>query len=84
MWKGKSKSGKQIVLLNPSEKGVKFARELKRGTKETNAGKIKKNESGKIIKLDKPSRAYRAGYLDARKDSAAAYKASKKRGRKAR
>ncbi len=77
MWKGKSKSGKDVVLLNPSEKGGKFARELKEGFHRTNDGHYKLDDNGKGLKLDKTARAYRSGYLDARKDSAAAYKAKK-------
>ncbi len=77
--KVKGKNGKEVVLLNPSEKGGKFAKELKQGVKRTNAGGFKLTKEGKGIKLTDTEKAYRSGYLDARKDSANAYKASKRR-----
>lgn len=81
--KVKSKTGKTVTLLNPSEKGKKYATELKTGVKQTNAGVKKKDEKGKPIKLNKQSKAYRAGYLDAQKDSAKCYKARQaKKGKK--
>lgn len=75
----KTRSGKTVTLLNPSEKGHKYAKELKRGFRSTNDGKFKLDDSGKGMRLDAKQRAYRAGYLDAQKDSARAWKASKKR-----
>ena len=70
-----SRSGKTVTLLDPAEKGAKYAKELKQGYKRTNAGQFKTDASGKGLKLDKAARAYRAGYLDAQKDSANAWKA---------
>lgn len=76
----KTKKGKDITLLTPSEKGFKFAREIKTGERLTNAGQPKLDENGKPIKIGKKTtrdlqaRAYRAGYLDAQKDSAKAFK----------
>ena len=76
----KGKNGKNVTLLNPAERGEKFAKELKQNRKRTNAGSYKLDKDKKSIKLTKEERAYRAGYLDARSDGAKAYKA-KKRGR---
>lgn len=81
---GRSKNGKkprlgtEIVngdgeiktLLTPAGKGAKAARELKENKSFTNDGKtVKKNG------LTKQQRAYRAGYLQARKDNSKAFKA---------
>lgn len=74
-----TKNGKSITLLNPSEKGAKFARELKEGVKRTNAGSFKLDKNKKAIRLDEKERAYRSGYLDAHKDSANCYKAKKRK-----
>lgn len=71
------KDGKKITLLNPSEKGAKFAKELKQGFKRTNAGSFKLDKNQKAIRLSDKERAYRSGYLDARKDGANCYKAKK-------
>ena len=73
----KGKNGKKVTLLNPSEKGAKFAKELKTGKKRTNAGSFKLDKNKKGINLNAKERAYRAGYLDARSDNAKAYKAKK-------
>ncbi len=78
MWRGKNKKGKEVVLLNPAEKGRKAAAELKAGVHATNDHKIKKDANGQPLRLSKEARSYRAGYLDARKDSANAWKAGKK------
>ena len=59
----KTRSGKKIVLLNPAEKAKRYARQMKKG---------KVAETGK--KLSKTDLAFRAGYLEARKDSAKAFK----------
>ena len=72
----RARNGKIVTLLNPSEKGAKFAKELKQGFKRTNAGSFK-TKDGKGVKLSKIERAYRGGYLDAQKDAAKAYKARK-------
>lgn len=76
-----TKNGKTVTLLNPAEKGEKFAKELKGGFKRTNSGRFKTDENKKGIRLTNEERAYRSGYLDARKDSANAYNAKKKKGR---
>ena len=75
----KTKSGKEIRLLTPSQKGAKAATELKKGVKLTNFGKVKRNKDGSPRKLNKAERAYRGGYLDARKDNAKAYVHNKKK-----
>ena len=61
-----NRKGQTITLLNPSEKGQLYARELKDNyNPRTGDG------------LTKGQRAYRSGYLDARKDNAKAYKHNK-------
>ena len=74
-----NKKGKKVTLLNPSEKGAKFAKELKQNRKRTNTGAFKLDDNKQSIKLTDVERAYRGGYLDAQKDSANAYKARRKR-----
>lgn len=76
-----TKKGKKITLLNPSEKGAKYAKELKEGRKRTNSGSYKLDENKKSIKLTDIERAYRGGYLDAQKDSAKAYKSRQEKRR---
>lgn len=56
-----TKNGNRITLLNPSEKGAKYAAELKF------------DENGEAKCLTPGQRAYRAGYLSARSDSAKAW-----------
>ena len=68
-----TKSGKTVRLLTPAQKGGKFAFEMRNGVKVTNFGGAKRNRNGKLRRLTKTERAYRAGYLDARKDNAKAY-----------
>lgn len=55
-----------IVLLNPAEKAKRYARQMK-------SGMIR--ETGK--ELDYAGLSYRAGYLQARSDSAKAYCSNK-------
>ena len=65
-----------VILLNPSEKGTKYVIELRHKKAITNGGKRKiDKETGRTKHLSKEQLAYRAGYLDARKDSAKAFKA---------
>ena len=75
----KNKKGKNVTLLNPAEKGRKFADELHNGIKLTNSGHLKYNRNGGYIKLTNTEKAFRSGYLQARKDGARAYKAKHKR-----
>ena len=76
--KVRSRNGKEVTLLNPAEKAAKFAGELRTGIRKTNDGRYKADKHGEVG-LSKEGRAYRAGYLDARADSAAAYKHSRKK-----
>ena len=74
----KDKKGRTRTLLNPSEKGAKFAAELRTGIRKTNDGRNKADKNGDVG-LTKEQRAYRSGYLDAQKDSARAWKHSQKK-----
>ena len=62
----KNKKGKWIQLLNPAQRGRKYAKEL---------------STGREMYTNKPLRdtqkAHRSGYLKARADNAKAYKAAK-------
>ena len=75
----RTRTGKQIRLLTPDQKGAKAAVELKKGVKLTNFGEVKRTQNGSPMKLTKVERSYRAGYLDARKDNAKAYKHNKQK-----
>ena len=69
-----TRTGKTVILLDPAGKGKKYAHELSLNERRTNDGKVKVNrETGEVQKLSKAQRSYRAGYLDARKDSAKAW-----------
>lgn len=80
---GKDRNGVTVVdvntgvrkkLLNPAGKGRKFAAELKSNKHYTNDGKTKVTKSGKLKRLTDTERSYRSGYLQARQDSAKAFK----------
>lgn len=60
-------TGEKITIYNPAEKSKKYAADLKYGV-DTNSGK----------KLTTSKKAWRSGYLAARKDNAKAYNAKKK------
>ena len=60
----KTKNGKVITLLNPSERGRKYAKELHTGV-DAFTGEV----------LSPRRKAFRSGYLKARRDSARAFKA---------
>ena len=64
----KNRFGKTITLRNPAEKGQKYAFELKNNYSAS---------TGET--LSQKQRSYRAGYLDARKDSAKAWKHNQKK-----
>ena len=81
MYKTRSRAGKPVTLLNPAEKASKYADELRNGIRYTNDNKYKADKNGVVLEVTKEGRAYRAGYLDARKDSANAYKANLKKKR---
>lgn len=70
--------GQDVILLNPSEKGEKFADELRNNVRYTNDGHYKADKKGNVHPLTDTQRAYRSGYLAARKDSARCYKAKNK------
>lgn len=80
MWFGKNKRGKDVCLLNPSEKGNKFAVELKTNVAHTNMGQPKVDDDGYYKVLTNEQRAFRSGYLQAQKDSANCYKAKQRNG----
>ena len=60
-------TGEKVTIYNPAEKSRKYAADLKYGV-DTNSGK----------KLTTSKKAWRSGYLAARKDNAKAYNAKKK------
>ena len=64
----RTKSGKTRVLLNPSEKAGIYAAELKANASSMTGADLSKNQ-----------RAYRSGYLDARRDNARAWKHNQKK-----
>ena len=71
------KGKKKIVLLNPAEKGRKAAAELRVGIHATNDQKVKRDKRGNAIPLTDTEKAYRSGYLAARRDSAKCWKAKR-------
>ena len=71
--------GTKRVLLTPAGKAAKAAKELRDGVHMTNGGQVKSDKNGVVKPLTDSQRAWRSGYLAARKDSAKAYKASKKK-----
>ena len=75
----KYEDGTSSVLLTPAGKDAKAAKELRWGIRMTNSGQPKVDKDGVTKKLTDSQRAWRSGYLAARKDSAKAYKASKKK-----
>lgn len=66
---------KGSVLLNPSEKSLKYSIELRHKKALTNTGKRKMDKNGRQKKLTKEQLAFRAGYLQHQKDSNKAFKA---------
>lgn len=80
-----NEDGEVRTLLTPAGKGAKYAQELREDKHYTNDGAVKKylggSKEGRVKKLTPKERAYRAGYLDARKDSANAFKSKKKGGK---
>lgn len=71
----KTKNGKQVILLNPAEKGKKAAAELKMGVHLTNDRQVKYDAYGNAIPLTDTEKAWRSGLLAARQDSADCYNA---------
>ena len=72
-WRGTNSRGQKVTLLTPAGKGAKYSRELRENIHYTNAGTPKADPAGDPQRLTRSQRAYRAGYLDARNDSAGAY-----------
>ena len=70
-----------FVRLSPKRKGKKAAYELRTGKRFTNSSQPKRGKNGKQLTLTKAGRAYRAGYLDARKDIGYAAQARRKKKR---
>ena len=71
----------RFVRLSPKRKGRKAAYELRTGKRFTNTGQPKRDKNGKQLTVVKAGRAYRAGYLDARKDIGQAAKVARKKRR---
>lgn len=68
-----NKKGRRVRLLRPDEKSRKYATELKRKVRLTNTGEPKTDRNGVALGLTKEARAFRAGYLQARKDNTNLY-----------
>lgn len=69
----------KFIRLSPKRKGRKVAYELKTGKRYCNDGEPKRGKNGQHLKVSKMGRAYRAGYLDARKDIGQAVQAVRRR-----
>lgn len=67
-----------ITLLNPSEKSRKYSDELYYNGRFTNDGNIKLDSNGNPLRLTNIQRAWRSGYLQARKDNSKCYKSKNK------
>lgn len=65
--------GNDVVLLNPSERALKYSIEMKHKKALTNTGRRKMDKDGKQIRLTDEQLAYRAGYLAHQKDSNKAF-----------
>lgn len=63
----KTKNGKKIVLRTPSEKGKRYARQMKTGYISETGEKLKPSDY-----------AFRAGYLTCQRDNANAYNHNKR------
>ena len=74
-----NRKGKKIRLMNPNQKAKKFAEELKNDLHFTNFGDVKVKRNGKPKRLSDTQKAYRSGYLSARKDNAKAYKSNQRK-----
>lgn len=71
----RNKSGKDVILLNPFEKGTKMFVELQNNVHLTNDNMIKTDKRGKPQHLSDTQKAYRSGYLSAQKDARKVFKA---------
>ena len=70
-----TRTGKVLYFLNPSEKAEKYAKELKNGHKYINRdfNIPKVDKYGEVYILNDKQRAFRAGFLQARRDSSIAW-----------
>jgi hypothetical protein len=59
--------------LNPARKAKKYAYELKNGIRVTNNNIVKIDKNGEPLPMTDKHKAYRIGYLAARKDNAKCY-----------
>lgn len=75
----KDRRNRDVVLLNPAEKARKYADELANDVRITNSGMVVTKKNGKPRDLRDTQKAYRAGYLAARRDSAKCFKANEKK-----
>lgn len=66
--------GRLFRFLRPGEKSRKYADELHSGVRQTNDNVIKVDANGEPIKLSPNQKAWRSGYLAARKDNMRVYK----------
>lgn len=71
----RNKRGKDVILLNPFEKGTKMFKELRNNVHITNDNMVKTDNLGNPQYLSDTQKAYRSGYLAAQKDSNKAFKA---------
>lgn len=76
--KVKNRKGRNVILLDPWEKGNKMFNELQNDVHLTNDGLVKTKKNGKPKKLNDTQKAYRSGYLAAQKDSRKCYKHNKR------
>lgn len=65
--------GEIKTLLTPAGKAAKYVAEISNNMCCTNDGEVKFGKNGKPKRLTAKQKAYRAGYLDARKDNAKVY-----------
>lgn len=72
------RTGKDKRILTNAQKGYKYANELRTGYRETNDGDMKfDRNTGMAIELTDTQKAYRSGYLEARRDIGKAFSAVK-------
>ena len=69
----------RYIPLSPKQKGKKVMYELKTGKRICNDGEPKRGKNGQQLKVTKTGRAYRSGYMDARKDIANSNKSAHKK-----
>ena len=74
-----NRKGKKVRLMNPNQKATKYAEELKNDLHYTNFGKVKTTKNGKPKRLNDNQKAWRSGYLQARKDNARAFKSNRRK-----